>query len=225
MILSQSISTSFKKYLKIYQIKKSKTEKFNNINERYYCIEDKNTKKIIGVDDYKIIESINGSIFNDNFQLKIRSFHNKENKTVYIIQNKQTKKYLYRKGIKTIDCSFEITNEISKINEHIDIQFLIIKLYREKILNQENNTILNNGPIEVVLTYANISDIKFERESVKLVSKKDIENGEIRYSLRSIFKNIPRMRKIFIVVPNEKINFLMDNEERKEKLFMLMIKN
>ena len=42
-----------------------------------------------------------------------------------------------------------------------------------------------------MINYANISDINLKRKNVKLAGKKDVENGEIRYSLRSILKNIP----------------------------------
>ena len=68
------------------------------------------------------------------------------------------------------------------------------------------------------MSYANITDVNLKRKNVKSAGKKDKENGEIRYSLRSILKNIPWVRKIFIVMPNKKINFLLDNKERKEKI-------
>ena len=218
-ILPPTSTISFISKLKIYQINE-KTEQSINNNEIYCYIENQDTKKIIGTDsDNKIIEAIWNSSYNDNFRWKIRGFYNnKENKPLYVIQNKQTKKYIHRKGNQTIDCSFEMSNEILKLDNYINIQFRIIRLYKEKIQNQENNKILNNEPIDVVITYANISDINLKRKTVKSVGKKDIENGEIRYSLRSILKNIPWVRKIFIVMPNEKISFLLDNKERKKKI-------
>ena len=122
------------------------------------------------------------------------------------------------------DCSFEI-NVTKLILNNPNIQFQIIKLYREKTLNQKNNAILNNEPIDVVISYANITDINLKRNGMKSCGKKDIENGELWYSIRSIFKNIPWVRKIFIIMPNEKINFLSDCEERKEKIIYVKDKD
>ena len=86
------------------------------------------------------------------------------------------------------DCSFEI-NDTKLILNNPNTQFQIITLYREKTLNQKNNLILNNEPIDVVIGYANITDINLKRTEKKLCSKKDIEYEESRFSLRRIFQN------------------------------------
>jgi len=39
----------------------------------------------------------------------------------------------------------------------------------------------------------------------------------LRYSLRSILQYIPWIRKIFIVMPNEKVRFLKPYDEIKDK--------
>ena len=48
--------------------------------------------------------------------------------------------------------------------------------------------------------------------------KKDYENEELRYAVRSILKYIPWVRKIFILMPNEKVQFFKDYELIKEKI-------
>jgi len=47
---------------------------------------------------------------------------------------------------------------------------------------------------------------------------KDIDNEELRFSIRGILKNIPWVRKIFILMPNEKVRYLKEPNEIKEKI-------
>ena len=55
--------------------------------------------------------------------------------------------------------------------------------------------------------------------------KKDIENGEIRYCIRSILQNIPWINKIYILMPNEKVKYLKEQNEIKDKIIYLKDKN
>ena len=55
------------------------------------------------------------------------------------------------------------------------------------------------------------------REGIPQI-KKDNENEELKYSIRSILKNIPWIRKIFILMPNEKVRYFKDYELIKEKI-------
>lgn len=75
----------------------------------------------------------------------------------------------------------------------------------EKSFYEEN--FLNSIPVDVIYTYADVSD-----PDLHLSSKysKDIENEELKYSIRSILKNIPWIRKIFIFMPNSKVRYLKD---------------
>ena len=50
---------------------------------------------------------------------------------------------------------------------------------------------------------------------------KDKQNNELKYSLRSILKNIPWVRKIFIIMPNEHIPYLKEKEEIKDKIIYI----
>ena len=62
-----------------------------------------------------------------------------------------------------------------------------------------------------------MNDPNLKRKGIHQI-KKDIDNEEIKYSLRSILKNIPWIRKIFILMPNEKVRYLKEPNEIKEKI-------
>ena len=66
--------------------------------------------------------------------------------------------------------------------------------------------------IDVVYKYADFNDP--ELSTVNHI-KKDNENGELRYSLRSVFKNMPWVNKIWIVMPNSKLRFISHNDKIK----------
>ena len=54
---------------------------------------------------------------------------------------------------------------------------------------------------------------------------KDYDNEELRYSIRSILSNIPWIRKIFILMPNEKVRYLKDYNSIKEKIIYVKDKD
>ena len=66
---------------------------------------------------------------------------------------------------------------------------------------------LEETPVDLVYTYADVSDPSLSLSKSYL---KNIENEELRYSIRSILKNIPWIRKIFIFMPNKKVRYLKD---------------
>ena len=84
-------------------------------------------------------------------------------------------------------------------------EFNIIKLYyeTEKIISDDLK-ILNNEHIDVLIKYIDLYDPNLNRTGIHQIEK-DYDNEELRYSLRSILKNIPWIRKIFILMPNEKV--------------------
>ena len=55
------------------------------------------------------------------------------------------------------------------------------------------------------------------RTGISLI-KKDYENGEIKYCVRSILQNIPWIRKIFILMPNENVKYFLPKEEISDKI-------
>ena len=128
------------------------------------------------------------------------------------------------------------------------ITFILLKLYIKSIniLNTKDNnlcekwkdfmkyikcypyieyeSLLDLEPIDVVIKYIDLSDKELVREGIPQI-KKDLDNGEIKFSLRSILKNIPWINKIFIVMPNEKVKSLKNHEEIKEKIIYVKDKD
>ena len=78
-------------------------------------------------------------------------------------------------------------------------------------------SILDDEPIDVVIKYIDLTDGNLKRDGIPQI-KKDYDNEELRYSLRSILKNMPWIRKIFIVMPNEKVRFLKDEDLISDKI-------
>ena len=135
----------------------------------------------------------------------------------YIIQNNHNKNYLKTSNGSLI---FDKIEFISICNKTIDksFKFRILKLY-ETISNLSKKDLfyVEKEPIDVLIKYIDLTDKSLNREGIKQIYK-DQDNEELRYSLRSIFENIPWVRKIFIVMPNEKVRFLKPYEEIKEKI-------
>ena len=129
------------------------------------------------------------------------------------MKNIGTGKYLrYRKEFNYyLTCDTEST-----LNFTNDNYFKFIRMYREMIHN-ENNEILEKEPIDVLIKYIDLKDPDLKREGITQIQK-DVENKEIKYSVRSILKNIPWIRKIFILMPNEKVRYFKSPEEIKDKI-------
>ena len=79
------------------------------------------------------------------------------------------------------------------------------------------NSILEKEPIDVVFKYIDLSDPNLVREGIPQI-KKDEDNEELRYALRSVLQNLPWVRRIFIIMPNEQVRFLKPQEEIAEKI-------
>ena len=84
----------------------------------------------------------------------------------------------------------------------------------------EDESLLDMELIDVVIKYIDLSDEKLNRKGIKQINK-DIENGEIKYCIRSILTNIPWVNKIYIIMPNDKVKYFKSNEEIKEKIIYI----
>ena len=218
-----------KKHFRIYAVDKntSRISDKDIINsDNYYLIEDKDFHNRIGIMNQQGIislfqepQDINIGV-NDNCLWKIfpkiieEKVGNKINKKIYYyVQNKGNGKYLsYIEGnIGSFICNFEDVNKLNKKN-----YFIFNRMYREKS-PKESLEILDKEPIDVLIKYIDLSDPNLKREGITQI-KKDQENGEIKYCVRSILNNIPWIRKIFILMPNEKIKYFKDPEKIKEKI-------
>ena len=98
-------------------------------------------------------------------------------------------------------------------------QFKIIRIFSE--VNENKSfyyfNLLNNEPIDIIIKYIDLKDPNLKRTGIHQIEK-DYDNEELRYSIRSIFKNIPWVRKIFILMPNEKVRYFKDYNLIKEKI-------
>ena len=92
------------------------------------------------------------------------------------------------------------------------------------VTKKEYFPIIEQEPIDILIKYIDFKDPNLNREGIKQI-KKDEDNGELKYSLRSIFKFIPWIRKIFILMPNEKVSFLKSPKEINEKIIYVKDKD
>ena len=97
--------------------------------------------------------------------------------------------------------------------------FSLLRLYQEvgKQISEEDQKILDAEPIDVFIKYIDLHDPNLVRNNLSQISK-DEDNEELRYSIRSILKYIPWIRKIFILLPNEKVRFLRNVSDISEKI-------
>ena len=93
-----------------------------------------------------------------------------------------------------------------------------MKLFsEEENIKQSNYDIVEKEPIDVFIKYIDLTDKNLTRVGIKQIPK-DYDSEELRYSLRSILQYIPWIRKIFIIMPNEKVRFLKPYDEIKDKI-------
>ena len=103
---------------------------------------------------------------------------------------------------------------IDKITDSFKFSFL--KLYEEVELKPEHIEFIEKEPIDVLIKYIDLRDEKLNREGIKQTYK-DEDNEELKYSVRSVLQNIPWIRKIFILMPNEKVKYFKPIDEISDK--------
>ena len=168
-------------------------------NTSYYAIQHVQTNNTIGItNDFKlIIKNNSNSLFFEWIFIK-----EEDKDDEYIIQNKNG---CYLQIIKNnIKCNIIEKEEATK--------FVLLKVYEEPKHTEEDLKILEKEPIDVVYKYIDLSDPNLKREGIPQI-KKDEENQELRYSVRSVLKNIPWVNKIFIILPNEKVRYFKDYDK------------
>ena len=186
-------------------------------NSNYYFIESKNKRKFLGVDKQDNILMYSQEYnFYDIEKIIWEIIRIKSN--FVFIKNIYNNKYLEANNDKLEYSHLEsFTTENKVYNEKANKKFIfkLVKLYEEveetyiKYVNKEN--------IDILIKYIDLSDKKLNRAGIIQIYK-DFDNEELRYSLRSILNNLPWVRKIFILMPNDKVRFLKSYEEIKEKI-------
>ena len=182
----------------------------------YYTFEHINTKLYLGIKSNKGTYSL---IFNseiiENKTLSFEFTFKKIENNVYTIQNKNGC-YLKGDNFKVI-C---VNEDPPKPLTH----FHLLKIFTEIQKSKDDELTLEKEPIDVLIKYIDLSDPYLVREGIPQI-KKDDENEELKYSIRSILKNIPWVRKIFILMPNEKVRYFKDYDLIKEKIVYIKDKD
>ena len=176
---------------------------FDINNTSYYLIESLQHNKKLFSNHNKVLSDIKYEKSNKNF---FWSFIN-NNKSSVIIKNKNGC-YIQ------ISSSDEVTciDSIQKAS-----QFFLLKIYEEVKHTQEDIKLIEKEPIDILIKYIDLNDPNLKRKGIHQI-KKDFDNEEIKYSIRSILKNIPWIRKIFILMPNEKVRYFKEPDEIQEKI-------
>ena len=112
--------------------------------------------------------------------------------------------------------SSKITCKNTKVENAI--QFKISKLYEEVNHSDDDIKLIENEPIDALIKYIDLKDPTLVREGIQQMKDEDKINTELKYTIRSILKNIPWIRKIFILMPNDKVSFFKEYELIKEKI-------
>ena len=133
---------------------------------------------------------------------------------VYTIKNNYNNEYLCL----VPNDRFANFNKLPKDASTRNFQFRILKIFsEEENIKQSNYNKVEKEPIDIFIKYIDLTDKNLKREGIKQIAK-DYDSEELRYSLRSVFQYIPWVRKIFIVMPNDKVKFLKPYEEIKDKI-------
>ncbi len=147
-----------------------------------------------------------------------------------MIQNYYNKKFLILKQNNlefssilnsSLPLSTIITNVSSKYQE---FSFNFLKFFDVYNVNRKDLHYVLKEPIDVVIKYIDLTDKSLNRSGIKQIFK-DKDNEELRYSVRSILKNIPWIRKIYIIMPNNKVSYFRPIEEIKEKIIYIKDKD
>ena len=194
------------------------------IDSDSYIIESISSNKKVTIDDSNNLKlkEIKNSDIKDNSLWKLINI----NESKYLIQNIKTKNFLQSDSF-SVKCSEDISNNI--INGNYDnvlpsFKYKHFKLYEESETKEEYKKYIEEEPIDVVIKYIDLSDKTLNREGIKQIFK-DEDHEELRYCVRSVYQNIPWFRKIFIVMPNEKVKFFKPIEEISDRIVYIKDKD
>ena len=191
-------------------------------NSNYYLIESKTKKQFFGVDEQNnILMYKEKENFFDIKKISWKLIRIKKN--FFFVKNNYNNKYLEASN-KKLECLHEIifTSENKTDNGKVNKKFIFkfSKLYEEVKMYKAHIKYVNKENIDILIKYIDLTDKKLNREGIIQIYK-DLDNEELRYSLRSILNNLPWIRKIFILMPNEKVKYLKSYEEIKEKIIYI----
>ena len=205
--------------------KEGKEESFRIIstgtNKNTYYIISKPFNKKIGINDqgdlilYNIDDKENIEKTKWNF-IKVNDkdylLQNSFNKMYIEIKNKyENKKMMYYPTCTSYINSSESLEKVSK-----KLKYSFFKLCEEVQLKPEHIEIIEKEPVDVLIKYIDLTDKTLNRNGITQI-KKDEDNEELKYCVRSILEYIPWVRKIFILMPNDKVKYFKPINEIKDK--------
>ncbi len=205
--------------------KEGKEESFRIIstgtNKNTYYIISKPFNKKIGINDqgdlilYNIDDKENIEKTKWNF-IKVNDkdylLQNSFNKMYIEIKNKyENKKMVYYPTCTSYINSSESLEKVSK-----KLKYSFFKLCEEVQLKPEHIEIIEKEPVDVLIKYIDLTDKTLNRNGITQI-KKDEDNEELKYCVRSILEYIPWVRKIFILMPNDKVKYFKPINEIKDK--------
>ena len=197
--------------------------RFIPIESNIYYIDYKYTKRLGVNNNDKII------LYNKKQKLKqsklfwsIYNIYQNE----YLIQNHYKNKFIYVQNsrIKFINIEYFIHNKETFKQKYYNYIFSFLKLCEEINVEKKYFNIIKKEPIDLIIKYIDLTDKTLNRSGIKQTYK-DKDNEELRYSIRSILLNIPWIRKIYILMPNERVKFLKNKENIKDKIIYIKDKD
>ena len=185
-------------------------------NNYYYIESKKGHIKLAANQNGHILMAYNQ--YDKSFKGKLEWNIFKIGENEYVVQNVGNQKFMeinnnFFQCINSLPLPIE--EHKSEISNNFKFNFL--KLFEEVKIYPGQEQFINNEPIDIVIKYIDLSDKTLNRAGIKQIQK-DEDNEELRYSIRSILENIPWVRKIFILMPNEKVKYFKPYDEIKEKI-------
>ena len=182
-----------------------------NFNDTLYNIEEIDKKYKLSYLENKEL------IFNKlKNELQLWNFI-KINENNFVIKNHNTNCYIAINNYKLIcdNIPFEKAT-----------QFQLVKIYSDvdEVNNIVDSKLIDNEPIDILIKYIDLRDPTLKRNGIHQIEK-DYDNEELRYSIRSILTNISWIRKIYILMPNEKVRYFKDYNLIKEKIIYIKDKD
>ena len=191
-----------------------KFEIIKNNNNKYYYIKLKGKLDILETseDGDIILGNPSGGQIKKSMEWELIKIKD----TRYLIKNHKNKNFLEINN-NTLQCKNKLEIKKSYIIFTQKFVFSLLKFYEEVDISKEDLKIIEKEPIDVLIKYIDLSDKALNRTGIKQI-KKDEDNEELRYSVRSILKHLPWIRKIYILMPNEKVKYFKPYKEIKEKI-------
>ena len=194
------------------------------LDSNVYHIVSKTSNQLLSLDNKNniILINKNNNINMDNIYWNIIKIKDDE----YFIRNNKTKNFIENnfylpKCLKDIS---NIINETKYNNITSNYIFKLIKIYEEAETKPEHMKYIDEEPVDVVIKYIDLSDKTLNRTGIHQILK-DEDHEELRYSVRSVFENIPWFRKIIIVMPNDKVKYFKPIEEIKNRIVYIKDKD